>query len=296
MTLVQRLRLAVLTISALALVPAALADPPRFTTINYPGAAATYVLGINPGGDIVGFYDDNSGEHGFALRAGTLISFDYPGATWTDAYGISPQGDIIGQYGLADNTTHGFLLRNGSFYPVEVPGPNDAGKANSMPFKISPDGTIIGCYHQSNPNGSSVGGTMHGFAMNADGVIFDSTAGTMHLGVNPSGDITGYITSDGRSYVISSDGVRDWFTFPGALVTRATDISATGDIVGWYKDSSGHFHGFLRRQGEFTSLDVDLPGVKQTRPYGTNAVGEIVGYYQDATGWHGFLLSRRGRD
>jgi probable HAF family extracellular repeat protein len=302
MSFAQKLRLGILIVCAFALVPAALAGAPRFTTLDVPGATFTLAFGINPAGDIVGgFYDSSGNEHGFVLSNGNFIPVDYPGAAWTEAEKISPQGDIVGQYGsLDDNTIHGFLLRNGSFYPVDVPGPTDLGRGNTMPFGISPDGTIVGCYHQSNPDGGTIMSTMRGFVLTADGVTFDSLASTMHGGVNPSGDITGHYydpTLKGfrNSYIISN-GVTDWFTFPGSSITRAWDIGPTGDVVGWYQDAATKsFHGFLRHYGELTSIDVDLAGVKLTRAYGINAVGEIVGYFQDASKvLHGFLLSRRG--
>ncbi len=298
-----------------ALVPAAFAGPPRFVTVDYPTAAATYALGINAAGDIVGAYNDSAGkQHGFVLHAGAFTSFDYPDAVWTYAYGITARGEIVGQYGLADNTTHGFLLRMGEreqeevcctedqppvlhFYPIDVPGPTDAGKPNTMPFAISRTGLIAGCYHQSNPSGGVVAGTMRGFVLTASGVTFDPLAGTMHTGINSSGEITGY-SSDGRSYVIgNSNGERSWFTFPGASLTRALGISAEGDVVGWYKDAATNkIHGFLLHDGEPISVDVDLPGVTQTRASGINAAGDIVGYYVDATGVHGFLRTKRGEE
>ncbi len=302
------LRFLILFFCGLGFVPALLAGTPRFTTINYSDgvttATATVVLGINPAGDIVGAWDDAAGkEHGFLLRGGQFTSFDYPAtpeygpSTWTDAYGITPQGDIIGQYGRSDNTTQGFLLRDGQFFPVDLAGPQGAGALrNSMPYALSPEGQIVGCYHQGYANGKIIAGTMHGFVLSAAGLSFDEDPGSMHQGVNPDGDITGYMTTDGRSYVISgSDGTKTWFTFPGALATRATNINTAGDIVGWYKDASGHIRGFLRQAGgAMSSIDVDLPGVTSTHPSGINSVGEIVGYYSDAEGWHGFLLSRRG--
>ncbi len=297
----------------IALAPMALAGQAHLTTLNYPGAAATFASGINPAGDIVGAYSDSSGkQHGFVLRDGTFTSFDYPGATWTNAYGITPRGRIVGQYGLADNTTHGFLLRiawreneeseseeNNAqgvpelhFYPVEVAGPTDAGLANTMPFAINAKGQIAGCYHQGAANGSIIAGTMHGFVLAGGDAAFDPLPGTMHTGINSAGDITGY-SADGRSYVVSgSDGSRSWFTVPGALATRALGISASGAVVGWYKDGAGKFHGFLLRHGNTVTIDVGLPGVTQTRATGINAAGDIIGYYVDATGIHGFLLSR----
>jgi uncharacterized membrane protein len=269
---------------------------PRFTTIDFPGAVTTVANGINPAGDIVGAFVDSSGEeHGFLIRAGSFTSFDYPGSVWTEAWGINPQGDIVGQYGLSDNTVHGFLLRDGNLYPVDVPG-----QPNTMPVGISPNGTIVGCYHVGTPSGGTILNTMFGFVMDSEGVTSYPMARTMHNGIDPSGDITGNHAdpTTGRfinSYVIH-DGVTSWFTFPGSRITRAWDISATGDVVGFYQDSSLHFHGFLLRHDELTSIDVDLPGVTATRAFGINAEGDIVGFYSDATGVHGFLRSRRGRE
>jgi uncharacterized membrane protein len=297
MSFAQKLRTGILLMSTLAIVPASQAGPPRFSKIDYPGATKTFVYGINPAGEIVGAYDDATGEHGFLLRNGAFTSFDYPGASWTDAYGINPQGDIVGQYGLADSTTHGFLLSQGDFYPIEVPGPHDAGLPNSMPYKIGPDGTIVGCYHQSNSKGGAVAGTMHGFAMNADGVIFDPDANSMNLGVSPEGDVVGYMSvpTDPRSYLLSQ-GALTWFTKPGSVVTRATDINPSGVIVGFYKDATAQYHGFVLRDGAYTNVDANFPGASGTRLYGINPQGDMVGFYQDSSGWHGFLYSRRDAD
>jgi hypothetical protein len=33
--------------------------------------------------------------------------------------------------------------------------------------------------------------------------------------------------------------------FPGSKNTQARGIDARGDVVGWYLDSAGKFHGFL---------------------------------------------------
>jgi hypothetical protein len=212
---------------------------------------------------------------------------------WTEAWGINPQGDIVGQYGLADHTIHGFVLRDGNLDPIDVPG-----QPNTMPVGINPDGTIVGCYHVGTPTGATILNTMYGFVMNADGVTSYPLARTMHNGINPSGDITGNYadptTGAFRNSYVISNGVTSWFTVPGSTITRAWDISATGSVVGFYRDSSARFHGFLLQRGELTSIDVDLPGVTATRAFGINAPGDIVGYYNDATGIHGFLLTKRG--
>lgn len=298
MTICPKLLRALAASAILMVAPLALAVPNRFETIDYPGATKTFVYGINPAGDMVGAWDDAAGvEHGFLLHDGTFASFDYPGAKWTDAYGISSQGEIVGQYGLPnDPTTHGFIFKDGVFTPVELAGPTDLGSRNSMPFGVMPDGTMVGCYHQSTSTGI-VAGSMHGFMLKGTDLSFTG-ANMMTTAVNAGGVVTGYgtgyatgATAD-HGYVVS-EGTVSWFSVPGSLVTRPRGISANGDIAGVYQDSANAFHGFLYRQGTFARIDV--PGATATRPMTMNAIGDIAGYYNDAKGAvHGFVFRKTG--
>src|SRR2546426_1640139 len=86
-----------------------------FTTIDFPGATSTQTWGINPRGDIVGFYVSAGVTHGFLLSGGVFTTIDFPGATLNIANGINPRGDIVGSYVGAGGVTHGFLLSGGSF-------------------------------------------------------------------------------------------------------------------------------------------------------------------------------------
>jgi len=63
-----------------------------------------------------------------------------------------------------------------------------------------------------------------------------------------------------------------------AAQTSAKGINARGDIVGFY--IAGGTHGFLLRDGRYTSLDFPVPGVRGTIANGINPRGEIVGQYQ----------------
>lgn len=63
-----------------------------------------------------------------------------------------------------------------------------------------------------------------------------------------------------------------------AAQTSAKGINARGDIVGVYS-AGGIQHGFLLRDGTYTSLDFPIPGVRATSANGINARGEIVGQY-----------------
>jgi hypothetical protein len=63
--------------------------------------------------------------------------------------GINPAGDLVGLYG-AGGTTHGFLLHEGTFTTIDVPG-----ASSTLAFGINPRDDIVGQY--------SAGGTNHGF-------------------------------------------------------------------------------------------------------------------------------------
>jgi probable HAF family extracellular repeat protein len=68
-------------------------------------------------------------------------------------------------------------------------------------------------------------------------------------------------------------------------------INAHGDIVGYYSDAAEARHGFLFRQGMYTTIDV--PGALATELTGINSQGDIAGAF-DVTdgpgGFHGFLV------
>ena len=86
-----------------------------FSALDIPGAAATFPLGMNPQGEIVGVYaDSNFNFFGFLLSHGTITSIDDPNACagCTTPYGINPQGNtIVGNYFDNSLNAHGFILK-----------------------------------------------------------------------------------------------------------------------------------------------------------------------------------------
>jgi probable HAF family extracellular repeat protein len=73
------------------------------------------------------------------------------------------------------------------------------------------------------------------------------------------------------------------FDVPGVPSgTFANGINNSGAIVGYYLDSAGTQHGFLRDpSGTITTIDV--PGSTKTNTAGINAAGQIVGTFDDAS-------------
>ena len=80
-------------------------DDPSATTVAYPNdGTGTDVTGINNAGQIVGFYVDGTGYHGFLKTNSSFKSVDVPGAETSNygaatfAYGINNNGLIVGRY------------------------------------------------------------------------------------------------------------------------------------------------------------------------------------------------------
>lgn len=85
-------------------------DDGVFTPLVVPGSSVTAAWDVNPAGEVVGFYRDATGSHGFALTADGYLSIDVPGATQTLALGTNKNGDVVGSY-IAGGKNYGFLAR-----------------------------------------------------------------------------------------------------------------------------------------------------------------------------------------
>jgi probable HAF family extracellular repeat protein len=71
---------------------------------------------------------------------------------------------------------------------------------------------------------------------------------------------------------------------PGATDTEPSAINDRGDIVGAYSDAAGQVHGFLYRNGQFSTIHV--PGSSTTVAVDINIDGTVVGNFDN----HGYIL------
>lgn len=86
-------------------------DDGVFTPLLVPGSTSTAAWDVNPVGEIVGVYGDETGIHGFVrLAGGEFVTLDAPGATATRAFGINARGDIVGVYQVG-TAQFGFVAR-----------------------------------------------------------------------------------------------------------------------------------------------------------------------------------------
>jgi probable HAF family extracellular repeat protein len=257
-------------------------EDPAFTTIDFPNATSTQAWGINPRGDIVGFYvTADKASHGFLLSGGHFTTIDFPGATVTLINGINPRGDIVGEYGLTlTSPHHGFLLStNGVFTPIDYPG-----ATYTSGIGINARGDILGAYTLAD-------NLNHGFLLSGDRYTpldYTAAAITFANGMNAQGDIVGGYSAEGHGFLLSNGKFTSW-DFKGAAFTNATGINARGDIVGRYRDAGGVSHGYLLSAGQFST--TDFPGASFNVATAIDPTGNIVGRYTLGGLTHGYLLS-----
>jgi hypothetical protein len=141
----------------------------------------------------------------------------------------------------------------------------------------------------------------------APGAGTGALEGTVAIGINASGEVTGFYFATGsvaHGFVRAADGAIAVFDAPGAGTgknqgTFPIGINASGTIAGWYADSSNAYHGFVRAvNGAITAFDppgAGMAGHRGANALAINASGQITGSYSDANAlFHGFIRSASG--
>jgi uncharacterized membrane protein len=111
--------------------------PDSFTRIDVPGASATFALGINNAGQIVGTYTDDTGRHGFAASGNDFTTID-----GIVAYGINNLGQIVGSNLGTDGLFHGFLDDGSDVASIDVPG-----ASFTQAYGINDTGETVGYFN-----------------------------------------------------------------------------------------------------------------------------------------------------
>jgi len=117
-----------------------------FTQIDVPGASFTEASGINDAGQIVGRFDDTTGNHGFLYTGGSFTQIAVPGNAL--ARDINDAGQIVGDFSNSfSSPAHGFLHTGGSFTQIDVPG-----ASFTLAEGINNAGQIVGEFFDSTGN------------------------------------------------------------------------------------------------------------------------------------------------
>lgn len=194
-----------------------------------------------------------------------IITFDVPASDGNGTFptGINLAGVIVGNYDDANAVSHGFLRwPNGTFTTFDSPGagtvPSDSN--GTFPEGINVLGVVAGYYNDSNL-------VSHGFIRTPDGKI--TTFDVPGADINPADQL-------------------------GSIVTG---INAFGIVSGYYYDSSGLSHGFLRTpDGKFTHFDAPSAGELGTFAVSpVNIEGAVAGLYLDSNSlYHAFVRNLDG--
>jgi len=231
------------------------------TPLNISGTDGM-AFGINSAGDVAG-----SQNGAFFLPGGGSPQTLTTPANATSAFGINDQGNIAGQY-TAGNTTPGFYLANNAAQTfVQIDAPSGPNLVNAQ--GVNDNGVVVGFYvgndgqdHGFNANiANARNGVLMGSAVSDP--IIPSVPGepgatfvfSQILGVNDGGLEVGYYGDDTTSqHGFLYNPSTDLYTFlddpaegfdNGVEVTQITGISNSGEIAGFYSDTSGVFHGFV---------------------------------------------------
>jgi YVTN family beta-propeller protein/probable HAF family extracellular repeat protein len=268
---------------ALSAVPA---SAQQFATINVPGAFSTNLSAINNLGQIVGDYEDDSGNvHGFLLSGGTFTTIDYPGATWTIPEAINNNGDIVGSY-ETESGDYGFLFRNGVFSSISDP----AFPEGTIVSGIADTGLMVGY-------GTDANSHEHGFTL-ANGVFttidYPNASLTGITGVNFSGtEFVGFYelpsfpvnSYQGFTYI---GGAFNSVSFPQSYITAAYGVNDFGVVAGDYLlGEESPSQAFLLQGTTFTT--PDFPSANYTTANGLNDLTQVVGNYSSESAAGGYL-------
>ncbi len=218
---------------------------------------------------------------------GTFTSIECALENETRTYDISNKNEIVGTYTFFGGV-HGFILQgNASCFDLVDP----LGPAYTDARGVNDGGEVVGFYIDS--------------ANNAQGFLYNGTKGTyttiscagftntLAYGINDAGEIVGAVGSSDTgpfSAFVFKSGKCSTFSFPKAISTTAVGINKSGQISGFYTDSTNVNYGFVKTGSAVQR--IDYPASTGTLGYHLNDKGQIAGIYSDTTtAVHGFVAT-----
>jgi|SRR5579859_6070759 len=199
----------------------------------------------------------------------------------TSVNGINGSQTIVGSYTVPKKCrggywvpiSHGFMRSNGKYYPIDVPG------RATQPLALNDRGQIVG---DSWPPRCS--GPPKAFLLDDAGyheLNFPGYYDIFALGIDNQGVIVGSMTSSETNaevgFLLESQRLHI-ITFPGSAWSFLIGRNEHGDMVGNYGIGDAVYHGFMLRDGAFTTLDY--PGAYETILWAINDEDVVTGSYE----------------
>jgi uncharacterized membrane protein len=156
----------------------------KFTAVNHPNAANTWLYDVNLLAGAVGsFSASQSVTKGFKLVNGHYATIAYPNALATYALGINDNGDVVGTYS-SSIVSNGFFWKNGTYTTINFP----RSKYGSVLSAVNNVGVIVG-------NHLSADAAMGFIYENGvfKNIVYTGANYTMAGGINNNGLISGQI-------------------------------------------------------------------------------------------------------
>ena len=270
---------------------------------SFPGAISTKILSINDKGDFAGVYSGTDNiKHLFVNLGGVYSDIVNTASSSKYAYTyhveINNVGQVAGDYTGPDGFQTAFLYGSGGVDTFRFGG------SNTWTTTINDSGSYAGytnytgpylAYSSSNTSGRTLASSY--FGVNTPGYVSTGTSpsavykydsnGTI-VDNNNSGTSVGSYFSNGHYHGFTSDlsGKSTPFDVPNSQDTVPTAMNNFGQIVGYYTDTAGSYHAFVKTGSVYSS--INLPGdVSYTyqplspisftpRPLDINDAGQIL--------------------
>jgi len=215
-----------------------------FQTVDYPGAAYTYLELANSQGVAIGYYGDgNSTEHAVMYWNGTWTALpDIPGYSENEGYGINASGEAVGN-AYQGTTSVAWVWHPGTSAYSFFTEP-EAAQYGTYTSGITDKGQVVGPFQDPS-------GVWHGFLKDGDTYTTFDVPGasyTYPLGINNSGTIVvGEWNANGgplQGFLLTK-GSFTILDYPGPAPTAIEGVNDRGDISGAYADRNGATKAFV---------------------------------------------------
>jgi probable HAF family extracellular repeat protein len=270
------------------------AGPPppsyRITDLGTLGGERTSAMGINNGGDVVGFSQTAKGvDRAFLYSGGSLVDLGTLGGAESFAYRISDNGVVVGRAQDSSGKFHAFVTTtNGNAIELTMLDPRADGDYG-VATGVNSLGEVTGYF-------TTAGGHMEArnrvfkylnFVVEDIGT-FGAEDGVA-VAINNRGNIAGYFSeephadyAEHKSFAVL-DGKLVAIGSLGGHLTTARDMNNKDEIVGDGDIGNGIHHAFLFSEGVIRDLQT-LPGGRRSAAYSINDRGDIVGSSEGSNG------------